>query len=509
MPLGIRTVLTSIHWRWGWYTSYDIFWGYIISNDFESAIAELRAWYENGATDERLSKEANIMEASLGCTMSHIDCVFLLDESGSVGQDNYNIAIDWIIEFIESFDGSIGIDGTRFGVSTFSSSYTDQIYLNEYSNLNDYKAHIAGIDYDGGGTSLGYALRLIGSDQFTEINGMRPSIDGIPRVLIVMTDGRAGDDVAAGVDTLNDLNLNIIVIGIAGYDIDQLRDITNDENIYTLDSFTGLQEILDGITTQTCFVPTQLQLGDDNVVQIEDIESVKGQTQYFEFSTQNDESGLNLDQNIMLNITQTDGCVYVYISYCTQYPSYFVNDIAFTSCGQSFKQIILAPTSQCGINQTQSVSVFMAFEGQGEGNNGDTNGEQSENVFGMIIDTCNNSECDVGTNYDPSLDTDDPYSIDDVVEDEPSTTIMDDIINTTMTATNVEVSITGGNGLDAFETAIIIAFVIILIVVGLLLLIKYKMNKDNKHGTYSKDVPMEDEEDNDSQDETVQMTSEI
>lgn len=137
------------------------------------------------------------MEASLGCSSS-VDCGFLLDESGSIGASNFNRDVtNFLRTFITEFDDS-GLNqktdsvGTRFAVSTFSSGYTQEFCFGEHKSLAAYTNAVNSIRYNGGRTFLASALRKINS-LFTERCGMRAARFSIPRVLIVMTDGKASD----------------------------------------------------------------------------------------------------------------------------------------------------------------------------------------------------------------------------------------------------------------------------------------------------------------------------
>ena len=56
-------------------------------------------------------------------------------------------------------------------------------------------------------------------DQFVESRGMRPEVDGIPRILIVLTDGIAHDSLSAPAQNVRDQNIVIYAIGVAGYNL--------------------------------------------------------------------------------------------------------------------------------------------------------------------------------------------------------------------------------------------------------------------------------------------------
>eukprot|EP01084_Bolivina_argentea_P115894 206019_1 len=391
LPLGIRTVMTSVYRKWGHFSSYPVFWAHIMLNNFENAIKELRSWYDNGATDKRLSAEANVMQASLGCIINNnmMDIVFLLDESGSVGSIDFDLAKNWVIEFIQHFDQvNLNSRTVRFGVATFSDNYTDWIYLDAYTTFEEYKTHILSISYDSGGTYLGNALKEIGTNQFIISNGMRELSKGAARLLIVLTDGDSSDAVDEGIISLNNLNLNIIAIGISSYNILQLQQITIADNIYGIDTYPDLDKILSPIMIKTCHIPTKLNINNNNNAVIQDIVIQKYGFQYLQLYT-------NSNENIMLNITQNVGCIYIYISYSIQYPSYFINDVQFTSCSQKIKQIVLS-----ALNQT---NIYIAIEGRND----------DIALYSINISEC--TVCEVGTNYNPQLNNDSPYEYNDKI----------------------------------------------------------------------------------------------
>ena len=48
-----------------------------------------------------------------------------------------------------------------------------------------------------GGTATGHAISQIDQYGFSVSNGARPENEAVPRILVVLTDGRSGDDVLA------------------------------------------------------------------------------------------------------------------------------------------------------------------------------------------------------------------------------------------------------------------------------------------------------------------------
>ena len=202
LPRGIRTAIVSVWFQFGFPRAYPMFWGHVTRNEWEKAVNELRKFYSNPGDQapgdlKRRNNEADIIEAALSKCTSSVDLVFLLDESGSVGAANFQNSLDFVQRLIRSFpdENLRGENGTRFGLSTFSNSYSTKFYL--YSNTNQlgYSSEITSVRYSGGGTKLGFALGRVLTDQFSERRGLRPKADGLPRILVVLTDGRSSDNV--------------------------------------------------------------------------------------------------------------------------------------------------------------------------------------------------------------------------------------------------------------------------------------------------------------------------
>lgn len=87
------------------------------------------------------------------CFAKVADVVFLVDSSGSVGDDNFRVVKDFIKNTINIFD--IGAQYTRIGVLTFSSTPVLRFPLNMYDNKAAILKAIDGIPYSMGGTDTG------------------------------------------------------------------------------------------------------------------------------------------------------------------------------------------------------------------------------------------------------------------------------------------------------------------------------------------------------------------
>ncbi len=120
-----------------------------------------------------------------GCDRN-IDVVFIIDQSGSVGSTNHNLAKQFISNVVSFF--SISPTQTRVGIVTYSSSSRIEFNLLRYTNLGALTTAIDNIPYRGGRTVTALALE----DARDALNpsqghGARPASEGIPRIAILIT----------------------------------------------------------------------------------------------------------------------------------------------------------------------------------------------------------------------------------------------------------------------------------------------------------------------------------
>ena len=86
----------------------------------------------------------------------------------------------------------IGPDNTQVGMVVFGSSSRVEFHLNTYHDNSSLLQAIANVQYTGGGTNTPAGLTTLLSE-FSPVYGARPLQEGIPRVTIVVTDGRSNE----------------------------------------------------------------------------------------------------------------------------------------------------------------------------------------------------------------------------------------------------------------------------------------------------------------------------
>ena len=175
--------------------------------------------------------------------MSGIDIYFVLDESGSVEFSNYQMMKQFVNNTVNEFD--IGPDDTQVGVISFSSTPRLQFPLNTYHDKASLLTAINALPYNGGGTSTHLAIDLLRTDGFTSTNGGRPQSQAIPRVAVVITDGRSANPTATATAAEIAHNEDIIIFAVgvgSGVNTNELDAIASDPSyVSTLTGFDSSQ----------------------------------------------------------------------------------------------------------------------------------------------------------------------------------------------------------------------------------------------------------------------------
>ncbi|KAL9983699.1 hypothetical protein ACROYT_G005915 [Oculina patagonica] len=182
-----------------------------------------------------------------------IDIGFLVDSSGSIekaGKGNYKKCLDFIKTAV---NGSfISETFTHAGLVVFSSKLKTIFTLKQFYDAEQMMDAIDNATYLKGGTLTGKALTFVKTELFDKTGRQ-----GVPKVLIVMTDGKSTDDVIKPAKVLSDANITVFAIGIGrNYDITQLQEIASKPEIkYALTSdFNRLNDLYTSIRDDACRV---------------------------------------------------------------------------------------------------------------------------------------------------------------------------------------------------------------------------------------------------------------
>ena len=186
----------------------------------------------------------------LGCLKTEeADIYFLIDESGSITENEFQMMKKFILELMFMFH--IGPKQVRVGLVKFSSKPKLEFNLLETKDRASLDAAVQKVYLDGGGTKIGLALDRMQS-LFQEAVASRPNPD-IPRILIVITDGVSEDNPKPPAQELREQGIIIYTIGVKDANKQQLELISGDpKNTFTVNNFDALFSIKDVIVQKMC-----------------------------------------------------------------------------------------------------------------------------------------------------------------------------------------------------------------------------------------------------------------
>ncbi|XP_028280437.1 collagen alpha-1(XIV) chain [Parambassis ranga] len=178
------------------------------------------------------------------------DIVILVDGSWSIGRINFRLVRMFLENLVNAFD--VGIDKTRIGLAQYSGDPRIEWHLNTFSTKDAVIDAVKNLPYKGGNTLTGLALTYILENCFKPESGSRV---GIPKIGILITDGKSQDDVIPPAETLRNTGVELFAIGVKNADENELRSIASepdDTHVYNVADFNIMSSIVEGLTRTVC-----------------------------------------------------------------------------------------------------------------------------------------------------------------------------------------------------------------------------------------------------------------
>ncbi|KAG7235269.1 hypothetical protein INR49_002875 [Caranx melampygus] len=189
------------------------------------------------------------------CKEAKADLVFLVDGSWSIGDDNFMKITRFLYSTMGSLD-LIGPDGTQVAIAQFSDDARTEFQLSSHGNKEALLEAIQRIRYKGGNTKTGRAIKHVKESIFTPEAGARR---GVPKVLVVLTDGRSQDDVNKVSKDMQMEDYIIFAIGFADADYGELVNIASkpsDRHVFFVDDLDAVKKIEEQLITFVCEAAT-------------------------------------------------------------------------------------------------------------------------------------------------------------------------------------------------------------------------------------------------------------
>ncbi|XP_035852104.1 collagen alpha-1(VII) chain isoform X2 [Sander lucioperca] len=177
------------------------------------------------------------------CGKTKADIVFLVDESSSIGANNFIKMKDFIFR-VATYFPIIGPQGTQIAVVHYSDEPRIEFHLRDFKDRNSVLRALRALHYGGGNTKTGKGISYVLQELFQESLGMRQDV---AHVLVLITDGRAQDNVVPPSRIARALGVSVLAVGVSNADIEELNKIaapTSYKNIFyspTFDDFPSIE----------------------------------------------------------------------------------------------------------------------------------------------------------------------------------------------------------------------------------------------------------------------------
>ena len=189
------------------------------------------------------------------CEIVGVEMVFVMDESGSIGEENFQMMKEFAIEITKTFE--IAPDRTQVGWISFDDTARVIFDLSAHGDSTSLHSAIRSAPYGEGLTNIGDGLILL--------SGMFSSRDAfdIPKVAIVVTDGQSNRGNTSEAVARLRKDINIFVVGV-GDNVNEVElqlvasaGVTTDnlEHLYYIEGFIDeeLDTLRETIKARACF----------------------------------------------------------------------------------------------------------------------------------------------------------------------------------------------------------------------------------------------------------------
>ncbi|XP_076459446.1 LOW QUALITY PROTEIN: uncharacterized protein LOC143292771 [Babylonia areolata] len=181
------------------------------------------------------------------------DVTFILDSSGSVGEENFDRVRNFTIATVRDLEVNNGF--FRISVVTYSDSATINFHLNTFSSKAEIIAAIRRIPYVYGYTNTAAALRRTRTEVFTSARGDRANV---PNLVVIVTDGESNvnpQETLPEANRIKRTGTSIITVAVGLASNPELRGLTSapiDANLIHVDDFEALGYLSTQIVAPLC-----------------------------------------------------------------------------------------------------------------------------------------------------------------------------------------------------------------------------------------------------------------
>ncbi|XP_055666991.1 matrilin-3 isoform X2 [Falco peregrinus] len=200
-------------------------------------------------------RSGSLAAADTACKNRPLDLVFIIDSSRSVRPEEFEKVKIFLSEMIDTLD--VGERTTRVAVMNYASTVKVEFPLRTYFDKASMKEAISHIKPLSAGTMTGLAIQTAMDEVFTEEMGTRPATFNIPKVVIVVTDGRPQDQVQGVAASARTAGIEIYAVGVDRADMQSLRVMASeplDEHVFYVETYGVIEKLTSKFRETFCAV---------------------------------------------------------------------------------------------------------------------------------------------------------------------------------------------------------------------------------------------------------------
>ncbi|XP_034731077.1 matrilin-2-like isoform X2 [Etheostoma cragini] len=187
------------------------------------------------------------------CRATPLDFVFVIDSSRSIRPNDYEKVKTFIINLLQFL--GVGSDATRVALLQYGSVVQPEFSLNTYTTRAEVEQAVRNMEHLATGTMTGLAIQYTMETAFTEEEGARPAELLIPRIAMVVTDGRPQDAVEEIAAQARHAGIQIFAVGVGRVDMNTLKAIGSEphsEHVHLVANFSQIETLISVFQSKLC-----------------------------------------------------------------------------------------------------------------------------------------------------------------------------------------------------------------------------------------------------------------
>ncbi|GAB0181945.1 matrilin-2 [Grus japonensis] len=187
------------------------------------------------------------------CNNKRLDLVFIIDSSRSVRPYDFEKVKEFILTILQFLD--ISPDVTRVGLIQYGSTVKHEFSLKTFRRKQDIERAVKRMMHLATGTMTGLAIQYAVNIAFSESEGARPLKQNVPRIIMIVTDGRPQDPVAEIAAKARNSGILIFAIGVGRVDMNTLKSIgsePHEEHVFLVANFSQIETLTSAFQTKLC-----------------------------------------------------------------------------------------------------------------------------------------------------------------------------------------------------------------------------------------------------------------